>query len=137
MNVLHLKAIYRVAMNSRQTSKDDFLKRMIASGIPKLHAVDLIGKFHLSTSNVVDTQTSSDDCKKLVIKLSDGLLVKTVLIRHDTSKGTRYTVCVSSQVSETALSRSTVQKLAFVLFTKRARPRQVVPEPAASAILAS
>jgi adenine C2-methylase RlmN of 23S rRNA A2503 and tRNA A37 len=77
---------------------------MIDSGIPKLHAIDLIAKFHLSTSDVVDTQTSSDECKKLVIKLSDGLLVETVLIRHDTTKGTRYTVCVSSQVSETANS---------------------------------
>jgi hypothetical protein len=136
VNTHHVKVIYRVAMKSRHTSQDDFLQRLIDSGIPKLEAVDLALKFQLCTSNIVDTQVSSDECKKLVIKLSDGLLVETVLIRHDTSKATRYTVCVSSQVSEQHLCDND-RSVLFIVCTKRILSRQVVPEPVDSAILAS
>lgn len=96
---------------------------LLKQSFPKQHAADLLSKFRLCTSTLVETRTSAASggggSVKLVIRLQSGKLVETVLIKHHhrphsisssgnisknssiknaTSKSPRYTVCVSSQV---------------------------------------
>jgi 23S rRNA (adenine2503-C2)-methyltransferase len=68
--------------------------------LKRVDAEDLLRDFTPCSSKVVDEQRSEGGGRKLVIQLSSGQLVETVLIRHDheSSGRSRHTVCVSSQV---------------------------------------
>ncbi|CBJ29779.1 conserved unknown protein [Ectocarpus siliculosus] len=54
-------------------------------------------KFAVLTSTVVETQRSEDGTVKLLVRLQDGQMVETVIIKHNGTHP-RTTLCVSSQV---------------------------------------
>lgn len=91
----HLKTLYKTVMTSSQDG--NLLQRLLDNSFPRRHAADLMNSWQLCTSKVVETHSSASG-KKLVIELQSGEKIETVIIRHETSRGVRYTVCVSSQV---------------------------------------
>jgi 23S rRNA (adenine2503-C2)-methyltransferase len=92
----HLKTLYKTVMASSQD--DNLEQRLLDNSFPRQHAADLANEFQLCTSSLVQTHPSSSGGKKLVIELQSGAKIETVIIRHETTRGVRYTVCVSSQV---------------------------------------
>jgi len=86
---VHLSKIWKHAMKNPYT---DFTSLV---GIPK-KAIHLLNKRYVGcSSKVVQTETSNDNSTtKLVIELSDGGLIESVIIQHDTYAA----LCVSSQV---------------------------------------
>ena len=92
----HLKALYKTVMT---TSQDDNLEqRLLDNGFPRRHAADLANEFQLCTSSLIQIHPSASGGKKLVIELQSRAKIESVIIRHQTTRGVRYTVCVSSQV---------------------------------------
>lgn len=65
----------------------------------------------VTISSTVDTAKTSKDCSttKLAIRLHDGHLVESVLMRYVSKDGCRASLCVSSQVGELLLSVMRVQ----------------------------
>lgn len=95
----HLKTVYRVVLHAESTTAENLKDRLLQASFPKAHAVDLLSKFRLCCSTLVETRPFVSGGMKLVLRLSSGKLVETVVIRHNTkNKAPRYTVCVSSQV---------------------------------------
>jgi hypothetical protein len=96
----HLKIVYNVVMRSAQSTTVESLKELLLqASFPKSHAIDLVSKFNLCSSTLVETRPFLSGGMKLVLRLSSGKLVETVVIRHNPkNKSPRYTVCVSSQV---------------------------------------
>mmetsp|Transcript_25470 Transcript_25470/g.45994 ORF Transcript_25470/g.45994 Transcript_25470/m.45994 type:complete len:396 (+) Transcript_25470:85-1272(+) len=92
----HLKILYKTVMTS--SHHDELEQRLLDNSFPRGHAADLVTEFKLCTSSVVETFPSASGGKKLLIELESGRRIETVVIRHVTSRGVRYTVCVSSQV---------------------------------------
>ena len=94
----HLKIVYKEVMNMTCSQHDDLEQRLLDNSFPRRHAADLATEFKLCTSSIVGTFPSASGGKKLLIELESGRRIETVVIRHVTSRGVRYTVCVSSQV---------------------------------------
>jgi len=92
----HLKTLYKTVMTS--SPNDNLEELLLINSFPRRHAADLLNEFQLCTSSVVESHPSQSGGKKLVIQLENGGKIETVIIRHDTARGLRYTVCVSSQV---------------------------------------
>ena len=92
----HLKTLYKIVMTS--STDDNLEQRLIDNDFPRRDAADLTKEFQLCTSHVIETHPSQSGGKKLVIQLENGKKIETVIIRHETTRGVRYTVCVSSQV---------------------------------------
>jgi len=93
----HLKTLYRLLMNGG-TTDDTLYQSLCSSSFPKRQAKHLVKTFAQQTSKLIETRQSKSGGQKLVIQLSSGKMIETVLIQHNTQKGMRYTVCVSSQV---------------------------------------
>lgn len=98
----HLKTLYRTVIKrtfaNNVDDKDSLIQLLIDNSFPKRHAIDFWNEFSLCTSKIVETHESASGGKKLVIQLENGQRVETVVIRHETSRGVRHTVCFSSQV---------------------------------------
>lgn len=94
-----------------------FQEQLVEASFPKQLAAQLLRDFDLGSLRLVERRRSRSGGEKLVLQLvqspnsnndnncneaqpqqSDEIFLETVLIRHETSKQTRYTVCVSSQV---------------------------------------
>lgn len=95
----HLKTLYKTVMSYPQDNTNDTLQqRLLDNHFPKRHAADLLDEFQLCTSRIVEVHESASGGKKLVIELQSGNKIETVLIKHETSRGVRHTVCFSSQI---------------------------------------
>jgi 23S rRNA (adenine2503-C2)-methyltransferase len=92
----HLKTIYNVVMHA-STADFDLEESLIQAEFPQRQATILANEFTVNTSQLVESHPSSGGLK-MVIRTGSGMLIETVLIRHDRNEETRYTVCVSSQV---------------------------------------
>lgn len=95
----HLKVLYQ-ALQQRPVDKQGLRQLLVQRYFPQKHLSELLSTFRLSTTRVRHTQTGAQSTK-LAIQLDnndENKVVETVLIKHQTSKGRRYTVCVSSQV---------------------------------------
>lgn len=92
----HLKTLYKTIMTSSQDDNLHWL--LLENSFPKRHAADLTKEFQLCTSRLAKIHSSASGGKKLLIELQTGDKIETVIIRHETSRGVRFTVCVSSQV---------------------------------------
>jgi adenine C2-methylase RlmN of 23S rRNA A2503 and tRNA A37 len=94
----HLKKLYRVIFESRNCM-EDLTDCLIQAEFPKKYAANLAEHFVFGKCQLIESQKSEGGFK-LVIQLTSGKLIETVIIRHerDFQKRRRYTVCVSSQV---------------------------------------
>ena len=66
--------------------------------LPRSLREKLDNEFFITSSKIISKQKSSDNSTKYLIKLSDGSLVETVLIKDSARGKTRNTLCLSSQV---------------------------------------
>lgn len=93
----HLKSIYKGVFQSK--NENDFRHFMDeSSDIPKTHRASFFETFQLLTCSCIDVKQSSNgtvSTMKMLVNVSSGRAVETVLIRHGDG---RCTVCVSSQV---------------------------------------
>ena len=102
LNERHLKTVYQILMKQTYDKDFDLLSSLQSASFPKRHAADLVATFTPCTSMLTELRPSSSGGMKLVLKLTSGKLVESVLIQHNptgnSKKSRRYTVCVSSQV---------------------------------------
>lgn len=95
----HLKTLYRVIMNSTisQNQMSHLKSKLQDLSFPRREISKLLSEFGFLCS--IHRIEKSIGGAKFVIRLSNGKLVESVLIRHQRRNGdVRYTVCVSSQI---------------------------------------
>lgn len=68
------------------------------SNLPKELRQKLMTELPLEPLTVVDRQVAKDGTEKVLLQLGDGAAIETVLLRQHTSRGTRLTACLSTQV---------------------------------------
>jgi len=108
MKEMHVQKIYNALFRNGRAgggawsglSSEITVQQLQALDLSMADSEDLLRDFVQCSSRVVDDQVSVGGGRKLVVELSSGRLVETVIIRHDhlSSGRSRYTVCVSSQV---------------------------------------
>ncbi|CAM9633977.1 unnamed protein product [Choristocarpus tenellus] len=98
---VHSKAIWAYALKAgkkdgHNADFDGFEGSSFQASTPA-HLTPLLNeKFGVLTSEVVETQMSEDGTVKLLVRLQDGKMVESVIIKHG-GKYPRNTLCVSSQ----------------------------------------
>ena len=102
----HLKALGQPAYRAKQVLDWLYHKRVQSiddmTNLPKALRAALVEQFSLETTSLATVQKSSDVTEKLLLKLSDGAFIETVIIRSPQRgvgrKESRKTVCISTQV---------------------------------------
>ncbi len=89
---------YRAEEIFRAIYKNKILNFQDITTLPKTLREELDNQFLITSSKIISKQKSSDNSIKYLIKLLDGSLVETVLIKDNARNKARSTLCLSSQV---------------------------------------